>query len=101
MMAVLAFWSMANRVGERCLQAVVLISAKVRPVIHDDPGQVLASAGSHDAGLSVMDVESLFHGQDAGVEMKPLDPASEVLIAGKSQVVPERQARTSVRTLPA
>ncbi len=56
--AVLAFWSMAEAVGEDGLEAVVVGAADVGVMVDDEAGEMLTYCLAHDAGFAMVNAEA-------------------------------------------
>jgi len=86
-LAVLAQGSIANAVVERRFQPIEVRAHYIDALIGDQAGQILAHALAHDAGLAVLDGESLFKKNRGGVRGKSFHALLKALVPGEREIV--------------
>lgn len=85
--AVLALRSASDAIRKDCLQAVELCANHIETLVGNETGEVLPHTLAHNAGLVVVDAETLFDENFRRVRFESLNAPRENFIAGKRKIV--------------
>jgi hypothetical protein len=77
----------ANTTGESCFEAVEIRPHDIHVPIHYNTGQVLPYSLAHDSCFAEVYIETLLNQNGSDMRGKSLNMSSEILIAGKREIV--------------